>query len=54
MYKIMAFDIAREMAEKHKLAYGISVTDGYYYVGTQTELELLPVVIKFSYERKEV
>ncbi len=50
MMKVNNIYVAKGVAERDELAYGIGVTDGCYYVGTTEELEKIPVVIKASYE----
>lgn len=52
MYKVKGFDVARQIAEREKCAYGISVVSADYYVGTKAELDKLPVVIQFDYSMK--
>ncbi len=52
MTRVGGFDLAREIAEEKRLSYGISVTDGLYYIGTKEELDKLPVVITFSYDKQ--
>jgi hypothetical protein len=51
MTRVKAFDLAREIAEEKSLAYGLGITDGMYYIGTTEQLDKIPVVIKFSYEK---
>lgn len=51
MRRTQSFQIARDWAEELHLAFGLSVVDGLYYVGTDAELDKVAVVIKQSWER---
>ena len=48
MYRVTGLDVAREVAEKENLAFGFSIVSGDYFVGTQEELENLPVIIVYG------